>query len=130
MGLALDDFGTGYSSLSYLDLYPFDALKIDKAFVDPVGGTARASLLAQTIITMGRTLGVRTIAKGIERIGQADALREWGCTYGQGYLFARRLPPAEMEALLRRTRPAGPVAADPAEHVPSSSSIPGAPVAA
>lgn len=98
--LALDDFGTGYSSLSYLHRFPFDLLKIDRAFVDPLCGAAGEGALVRTIIAMGDALGMATVAEGIERPEQANALRRWGCAYGQGYLFGRPLPPAEVATLL------------------------------
>ena len=93
VGLAIDDFGTGYSSLSYLQRFPVDVLKIDKAFVDRVADGGSEVALARTIIALGRTLGLRTVAEGVETEAQRAALAALGCTLGQGYLFARPLAP-------------------------------------
>ncbi|MFN8524977.1 MAG: EAL domain-containing protein [Chloroflexota bacterium] len=89
--LAIDDFGTGYSSLSYLQRLPIDILKIDKSFLQDVGRGAESSTLASAIVKLGRTLGMETVAEGIERPEHLAGLRELGCQYGQGFLFARPL---------------------------------------
>jgi diguanylate cyclase (GGDEF)-like protein len=99
--LAVDDFGTGYSSLSYLQRLPVDILKIDKSFVDGVAANAQQNAFAQTIIQMGRTLHLQTVAEGIESGDQRDELHKLGCDLGQGYFFARPLDSASVEALLR-----------------------------
>jgi diguanylate cyclase (GGDEF)-like protein len=98
--LALDDFGTGYSSLSYLHRFPFDILKIDRAFVEPLDVASRHRSLAGTIIKMGRGLRLELVAEGIETPEQAEALRLLGCETGQGYLFARPQSAADLEDLL------------------------------
>jgi diguanylate cyclase (GGDEF)-like protein len=98
--LALDDFGTGYSSLAYLRRYPFDVLKIDKAFVDDVATDDGAAQLVRTIVAMSHGLGLLTVAEGIEHREQVDALLDAGCRYGQGFLFARPVPPASVARLL------------------------------
>jgi diguanylate cyclase (GGDEF)-like protein len=90
--VSVDDFGTGYSSLAYLQQFPVDALKIDRRFV------AEAGPLVQTLVQLGRSLGLRTVAEGIEDEAQLAHLRELGCDRGQGYLFA---PPLEVAALER-----------------------------
>jgi diguanylate cyclase (GGDEF)-like protein/PAS domain S-box-containing protein len=87
--LAIDDFGTGYSSLSYLQKFPVDVLKIDRAFVEGVARGGSDQALARTIIMLGSTLGLRTVAEGIEDERQRDQLALLGCDFGQGYLFAR-----------------------------------------
>ncbi|MEA2545354.1 MAG: hypothetical protein QOI09_627, partial [Chloroflexota bacterium] len=96
--LAIDDFGTGYSSLSYLERFPIDILKIDRSFVSdgPTGGSA----IARAIVDLGRTLDLEVIAEGIEQPEQARWLADLGCRYGQGYLFARPVGAAAIEALL------------------------------
>jgi diguanylate cyclase (GGDEF)-like protein len=99
--LAIDDFGTGYSSLSYLQRFPVDVLKIDKSFVDGVASEAHDAALARTIVALGTTLGLRTVAEGIETEDQQAALLALGCTYGQGYFFARPLPAGAFGALVR-----------------------------
>ena len=105
--LAIDDFGTGYSSLSYLQRLPIDVLKIDKSFVDVLADSDLAGsrdALAATIISMARTLGLGSVAEGIEHPSQAEALRLLGCETGQGYLFARPLTPAALGLLLTEQR--------------------------
>jgi EAL domain-containing protein (putative c-di-GMP-specific phosphodiesterase class I) len=98
--LAIDDFGTGYSSLGYLRRFPIDILKIDKSFVDGVCGDTDDAELARTVVRLGQTLRLRTIAEGIEHEEQRHELREAGCHLGQGYLFSRPVPAPELEALL------------------------------
>jgi EAL domain-containing protein (putative c-di-GMP-specific phosphodiesterase class I) len=103
--LALDDFGTGYSSLSYLQRLPVDILKIDRSFVAGVAKSTEDSALARGILTLGQTLGLETVAEGIETAEQLAVLRELGCRLGQGYYFARPLGPAAVDALLERHHP-------------------------
>ena len=98
--LALDDFGTGYSSLGYLREFPIDVLKMDRAFLADVGRDATGTALAGVIVALGRTLGLVTVAEGIERADQYAQMRALGCTRGQGYYLARPLPPAEARALV------------------------------
>jgi EAL domain-containing protein (putative c-di-GMP-specific phosphodiesterase class I) len=93
--LAIDDFGVGYSSLSYLQQFPVDLLKIDKAFVDAADRQAHDPVLVRAMVSLAGTLGLQCVAEGIERQAQHDALRNLGCEFGQGYLFARPLPAAE-----------------------------------
>jgi diguanylate cyclase (GGDEF)-like protein/PAS domain S-box-containing protein len=87
--LAIDDFGTGYSSLSYLHRFPIDILKIDRSFVSRLTGTDAGPDLARAVITLGETLGLDTVAEGIELEPQVAALLALGCVAGQGFLFAR-----------------------------------------
>ncbi len=97
--LALDDFGTGYSSLSYLHQFPLGTIKIDRAFVrDMDKGNGMA--LLDTIVSMGRNLGLLGIAEGIEIPSHVSQLELLGCKYGQGFLFAHPLPADALEALL------------------------------
>jgi diguanylate cyclase (GGDEF)-like protein len=98
--LAIDDFGTGYSSLGYLERFPIDILKIDRAFVDGLTPQDRP-VLAQAIVQLARTLRLGSVAEGIERPEQLEALRALGCERGQGYLFSRPRDAASIEALLR-----------------------------
>jgi diguanylate cyclase (GGDEF)-like protein/PAS domain S-box-containing protein len=98
--LAMDDFGTGYSSLAYLRRYPMDVLKIDRSFVGRLGGDAEDAALVQTIVRLGRSLGVCTVAEGIENAVQLTALRDMGCDLGQGYYLSRPVPAAEASRLL------------------------------
>ena len=86
MRVAVDDFGTGYSSLRYLQQFPLDVLKIDRSFVDVV---TTDPTLPRTIIGLATSLGLLSLAEGVERQDQADALAELGCELAQGYLYAR-----------------------------------------
>ncbi len=99
MGISVDDFGTGYSSLSYLKRFPVTTLKIARDFVD-VQETADGWELASAIIALGRALNLTVIAEGVERRSQLGRLRALGCTYAQGFYFARPLDARDLEALL------------------------------
>jgi diguanylate cyclase (GGDEF)-like protein len=98
--LALDDFGTGYSSLSWLQDLPADVLKIDKSFIDPVTGPGRGTALAEVVLKLAEVAGLQTVAEGIETAEQAEALRQLGCQFAQGYLWSRPLPLDALSALL------------------------------
>jgi EAL domain-containing protein (putative c-di-GMP-specific phosphodiesterase class I) len=87
--LAIDDFGTGYSSLSYLHRFPIDMLKIDRSFVSRLTNSDNGPELASAVITLGETLGLDTVAEGIELEPQVEALLALGCVAGQGFLFAK-----------------------------------------
>ncbi len=89
--VALDDFGTGFSSLSYLRTFPLDKLKIDRSFVCLLdeGGDAKAAAIVQTIAHLAHTLDLETTAEGVETLEQHLALQRIGCTYGQGYRYAK-----------------------------------------
>jgi diguanylate cyclase (GGDEF)-like protein len=99
--LAIDDFGTGYSSLRYLQQFPVDVLKIDKSFVDALAAGGPGAALARTIVALGETLALRTVAEGIETADQHARLRVVGCLLGLGYFFARRLEPAALAPRVR-----------------------------
>ena len=98
--IAIDDFGTGYSSLDHLREMPADILKIDRSFVAGMAQNSPDSALVAAAIAMGRALEMEVVAEGIETSGQVADLRELGCRFGQGYLFARPLPPEEFDTLL------------------------------
>jgi diguanylate cyclase (GGDEF)-like protein/PAS domain S-box-containing protein len=102
--LALDDFGTGFSSMSYLRQFPIDALKIDKTFIDGVHLGPDQSALAKSMIRLGRTLGLETVAEGVEHAEQATVLHSIRCDVAQGYFFARPLDADALELLLARSR--------------------------
>jgi len=87
--LAIDDFGTGYSSLSYLHRFPIDILKIDRSFVGRLTETGDGPELARAVVVLGETLGLETIAEGVEQEDQVAELLELGCVAGQGFLFAK-----------------------------------------
>ncbi|MBB3120065.1 MULTISPECIES: EAL domain-containing protein [Telluria group] len=95
--IAIDDFGTGFSSLSYLQRLQIDRLKIDRAFVTEITGSARGSSIAEMVIQLGRNLGLAVIAEGVEDERQAQILHTLGCPLAQGFLFAR---PMTNQALL------------------------------
>jgi len=99
--MAVDDFGTGYASLTHLGELPLDIIKIDPSFVSGLGHDDRLTLLTKTVIQVGRELGLQVIAEGIEQPRQLAALREMGCDYGQGFLVARPMATAGVEALIR-----------------------------
>jgi diguanylate cyclase (GGDEF)-like protein/PAS domain S-box-containing protein len=87
--IAIDDFGTGYSSLSYLHRFPIDILKIDRSFVERLGGVDGGEDFARAIITLGGTLNLEVVAEGIEVEHQQRGLIELGCVAGQGYFYAK-----------------------------------------
>ena len=100
--IAVDDFGIGYSSLTYLQRFPLDSLKIERAFVDPIGRAEEEPALLRAIVDLAEIFGLRPIAEGIEREEQHRRLLELGCELGQGHLFAEPLGPSEADALLLR----------------------------
>ena len=100
--LAIDDFGTGHSSLSRLAVLPVNTLKVDRSFVRDIPAVGDAPLV-RAMIAMAHSLGLTVVAEGIENERQRDYLTDLGCEHGQGYLFSRPVPAAEMATLLVRT---------------------------
>jgi diguanylate cyclase (GGDEF)-like protein len=98
--VAIDDFGTGYSSLAYLRQFPVDALKIDRSFVAGLARSKEAAPLIHTLVRLGQMLGLQTIAEGIEDRRQLALLRRERCDCGQGFLYSRPLPEAEVAGFL------------------------------
>ncbi|UZK71124.1 bifunctional diguanylate cyclase/phosphodiesterase [Sphingomonas sp. S1-29] len=98
--LAMDDFGTGYSNLAYLQKLPIDVLKIDRSFVSGMLADRDKVAIVRAILSLAQALGMKTTAEGIETIELGQTLTALGCTYGQGYLYARPLPADQAFRLL------------------------------
>jgi EAL domain-containing protein (putative c-di-GMP-specific phosphodiesterase class I) len=96
VALALDDFGTGYSSLSFLTRFPLDVLKIDRSIASEVEVDPAAASIVEAVVTMGRRLGLRIVAEGVDSLGQALRIRELGCDELQGFLVS---PPVTADEL-------------------------------
>ena len=114
--LAIDNFGTGYASLLYLRQLPVDIIKIDPSFVAGLDHDDTLTLLTRTVVQVGRELGLRVVAEGIEQPRQLSALREMGCHYGQGFLVGRPMAASALEALIRTS---GEAPHEPAQHEPN-----------
>ena len=100
VSLLMDDFGTGYSSLSYLHSFPIDVLKIDRSFVGRMTEGDQPLQIVRTIIELARVLGMDVVAEGIETCEQYHLLRDLGCRFGQGFLFARPMPVRRCNAVI------------------------------
>jgi EAL domain-containing protein (putative c-di-GMP-specific phosphodiesterase class I) len=100
IGMALDDFGTGYSSLSYLRSFPFSKIKIDKSFVRDLTTNKESLSIVRAVVGLGRSLGMISIAEGVETPEQLNGLREVGCAEVQGFLFSRPRPAGEVLTLI------------------------------
>jgi EAL domain-containing protein (putative c-di-GMP-specific phosphodiesterase class I) len=105
IGLALDDFGTGYSSLIYLRRFAFDKIKIDRSFLEYMETTGESAILVHSIAHLGRALGLRVCAEGVETDEQHRFLQAIGCHEVQGFLFAKPMPADEMDRLLAMDTP-------------------------
>jgi EAL domain-containing protein (putative c-di-GMP-specific phosphodiesterase class I) len=99
VGIALDDFGTGYSSLCNLREINFDKIKIDRSFVQTLGESEESSKIVSAILGLGKSLGIKTTAEGIETPVNSDWLSEQGCTTGQGFLFGKPMPASAVDEL-------------------------------
>jgi diguanylate cyclase (GGDEF)-like protein/PAS domain S-box-containing protein len=96
VSIALDDFGIGYSGLGYLNSFPIDKIKIDQSFIKDIGIKSKSLELIRAAINIGQSLGLRTLAEGIETNEQLENLRALGCQQGQGFLFSRAIPAGEI----------------------------------
>jgi diguanylate cyclase (GGDEF)-like protein len=103
--IAIDDFGTGYSSLAYLRRFPIDMLKVAREFVDGLGRDVHDDVITRAIVDLAGTLGLLTVAEGVETEAQRRHVAELGCDLAQGFLFAHPLPAAEVTALLAAPTP-------------------------
>jgi EAL domain-containing protein (putative c-di-GMP-specific phosphodiesterase class I) len=107
IGVAIDDFGTGYASMAYLKLPAVAYLKIDRSFVTGLPDSNNDAAITSAMLAMAGSLGLTTIAEGIETEAQHEFLLQAGCVEGQGYLYSYPLPPAALEHMLRPRRQAG-----------------------
>ena len=103
--ISLDDFGTGFASLTHLKKFPVDVLKVDQSFVAGLGKSADDAAIVRALIGLGLSLGMDTVAEGVETHEQATFVRECGCTLGQGYLFGAAGPASDVPAVLTKMPP-------------------------
>jgi EAL domain-containing protein (putative c-di-GMP-specific phosphodiesterase class I) len=92
ISVSVDDFGTGYSSLNHLRQLPLDKLKVDRSFVTNILINTEDAEITNTIVSLGKSIGLDVIAEGVETLGQVNLLREFGCDQVQGYYYNRPLP--------------------------------------
>lgn len=107
MTIALDDFGTGYASLSHLKQFPIDVIKIDKGFIRDLETDPEDAAIVRTLLNLAYSLGIASVAEGVENERQSAYLRAGGCQIGQGYHFGKAMPADQAIALLAGTNPAG-----------------------
>lgn len=105
--LAIDDFGTGYSSFSYLHRFPFDTLKVDRAFVSAMLRNKKSNEIIKTLVSLSHDLGMDVVAEGIETQREAELLRRYKAEYGQGFYYSRAVPADELIQLLKPRAKAG-----------------------
>jgi diguanylate cyclase (GGDEF)-like protein/PAS domain S-box-containing protein len=105
VGLAIDDFGTGYSSLSYLQRFPVDTLKIDRTFIRRLDSDEGTTAIVRAVVGLGKALGLKLVAEGVETEEQAAQLRALGCDLAQGYYISHPLPAEELAAVVARDAP-------------------------
>ncbi|CAH1676818.1 EAL domain-containing protein [Hyphomicrobiales bacterium] len=105
VGLALDDFGTGYSSLIYLRRFAFDKIKIDRSFLEYMEATGESAILVHSMAHLGRALGLRVCAEGVETVEQHCFLQAIGCHELQGFLFSKAVPAEQIDRLLALDNP-------------------------
>ncbi len=107
IGIAIDDFGTGYSSLRYLDEFPITEVKVDRSFVRGISQSAAKCLIVESVIKLGRELGITVVAEGVETEAECLILQQMGCPQGQGYLFSRPVSPETFNPLAGDGSPLG-----------------------
>jgi EAL domain-containing protein (putative c-di-GMP-specific phosphodiesterase class I) len=100
--LVMDDFGTGHSSLSYLRDFPFDKIKIDRAFVHDLSSKKDSRAIIRAVVQLAGSLGMETTGEGVETKGELDFLKRVGCTEAQGHFFSKAVPPKDVHVLLGR----------------------------
>ncbi len=100
--IVMDDFGTGYASLSQLAMFPFDKIKVDKSLTGAEGSDIKKRAIVRAITSLGHSLGVCTLAEGVEVEQQLATLESDGCTSVQGYLFGKPVPASEVDGLIAR----------------------------
>jgi diguanylate cyclase (GGDEF)-like protein len=105
--IALDDFGTGYSSLSYLRKFPFDKIKIDKTFIDDIGKSRSSDAIIRAVTGIASSMGIETVAEGVESREQYDHVKREGCDLIQGYLFGRATPVGALPGVIERINRGG-----------------------
>jgi EAL domain-containing protein (putative c-di-GMP-specific phosphodiesterase class I) len=119
--VAMDDFGTGYSSLSYLQRFPFDTIKIDRSFIEAIERRSEAQAIVRAVVGLGRSLGIRTCAEGVETAEELAFLEAEGCDEVQGYYLGRPLPASELTRLIAAPGSApSPDRPEPAQVAPAS----------
>jgi EAL domain-containing protein (putative c-di-GMP-specific phosphodiesterase class I) len=96
IGISIDDFGTGWASLTYLKQFPVHALKIDQTFVAGVDHNPQDAAITRSILSLGHELDIVVVAEGVETVGQQSALQALGCSIGQGFLYGKPSPAAEI----------------------------------
>jgi EAL domain-containing protein (putative c-di-GMP-specific phosphodiesterase class I) len=101
--IALDDFGTGYATLSQLLSFHLDKIKIDRSFVSRLDKSEDSQVIVRAILGLAKGFGLTTTAEGVEDAGQLAYLKANGCTEGQGYLFSKAIPAADIATLLSRS---------------------------
>jgi EAL domain-containing protein (putative c-di-GMP-specific phosphodiesterase class I) len=100
--ISMDDFGTGYSSLSYLRKFPFDKIKIDRSFVHDLDANSDSQAIVRAIVSLGTSLGITITAEGVETEEELACLKAEGCNEGQGFLFSKARPQADVLEMLAR----------------------------
>jgi diguanylate cyclase (GGDEF)-like protein len=98
--IALDDFGTGFASLTHLKQFPVDVIKIDQSFIGGIGIDPDDTVIVRALIGLGKSLGIKTVAEGVETAMQSQFVRQHGCNFGQGFLYGDAVPAREVPTLI------------------------------